>query len=259
MEEFNYLYNEDCLDAMRHIPDDSVDFLCADLPYGVLNKGNVSAQWDRVIPFEPLWEQFNRICKDNAAMVFFAQGMFTAKLMMSQPNIWRYNLVWDKKRATGFLNSNRMPLRYHEDIVVFYKKMPTYNPQMEDLNGRQPNHWQGYGVHNEKNQCYGKVRKCITENTIQDKKYPRSIIAIPQDHSAERVHPTQKPVSLIRYLIRTFSNPNDVVFDPTMGSGTTCVTAALEHRRYIGIEKEQEYFDIACKRVKEVEENPSLF
>ncbi len=187
------------------IPDGMADAVICDLPYGVLHRNNPNAQWDRMIPMEPLWEQYKRITKPNAAIVLFAQGMFTAQLMMSNPKMWRYNLVWDKGRATGFLNANRMPLRYHEDICVFYQKLPTYNPQMEDLNGREPNHPQGHGDHVEKNSCYGKVGRI--NPTYEDKKHPRSIITVKAVHcNEEQFHPTQKPVDLLRYLIRTYTN-----------------------------------------------------
>ena len=128
--EIDRIYNEDCLVGMKAIPDKSIDCIICDLPYGVLNRQNKSAQWDNIIPIEPLWEQYERVIKDNGAIVLFAQGMFTAQLMMSNPKMWRYNLIWDKiNRSTGFLNANRCPLRIHEDIVIFYKSQPTYNPQ----------------------------------------------------------------------------------------------------------------------------------
>ena len=142
MLELNKLILGDCLEKMNDIPGGSVDMICTDLPYEVLHKNNPHAQWDRIIPFEPLWEQYERIIKDNGAIVLFAQGMFTAQLMMSNPKLWRYNLIWDKCRVTGFLNANRMPMRCHEDICVFYKSLPTYNPQMEE---GKPNHSQGNG------------------------------------------------------------------------------------------------------------------
>ena len=128
--EIDKIYNEDCLVGMKAIPDKGIDCIICDLPYGVLNRQNKSAQWDNIIPFELLWEQYERVIKDNGAIVLFAQGMFTAQLMMSNPKMWRYNLIWDKiNRSTGFLNANRCPLRIHEDIVIFYKSQPTYNPQ----------------------------------------------------------------------------------------------------------------------------------
>ena len=141
--EIDKIYNEDCLVGMKDIPDKSIDCIICDLPYGVLNRKNKSAQWDNIIPFEPLWEQYERVIKDNGAIVLFAQGMFTAQLMMSNPKLWRYNLIWDKiNRSTGFLNANRCPLRIHEDIVVFYKSQPTYNPQ---FTFGQVNHKRGGG------------------------------------------------------------------------------------------------------------------
>lgn len=248
--EPNNIYLGDCLDVMTGIEDESIDAIICDLPYGVLNRGNQNAQWDVVIPFEHLWAQYERIIKPRGAIVLFSQGMFTAQLMMSKPRLWRYNLIWDKCRATGFLNANRMPLRYHEDICVFYKSLPIYNPQMEDLKGREPNHPQGHGVHNEKNSCYGKVGRI--NPTYIDKKHPRSIITLPAIHCSEgQSHPTQKPVDLLRYLIRTYTQVGGVILDNTMGSGTTCVAAIIEKRQYIGIEKDPKYFEIARKRIKE--------
>lgn len=256
--ELDNIYLGDCLDIMPQIPDKSIGMVLCDLPYEVLNKSNHHAQWDRMIPFEPLWEQYERIIKDNGAIVLFGSGMFTSDLMQSNRKLWRYNLIWDKGRATGFLNANRMPLRYHEDICVFYKSLPTYHPQMEDLNGREPNHPQGHGKHNEKNQCYGKVNRI--NPTYTDKKHPRSIINIKAVHCSEgQFHPTQKPVDLLRYLIRTYTNPEDVVLDNCAGSGSTCIAAIREKRRWIGIEKNEEYYQIAKKRIEQELSQPTLF
>lgn len=254
------LIKGDCLELMQSIPDKSVDMILCDLPYGVLNKGNKHAQWDRIIPFEPLWAQYERIIKDRGAIVLFGFGMFTAKLMLSNEKLWRYNLVWDKRRATGFLNANRMPLRYHEDILVFYKSLPVYNPQMEDLNGRERNHPQGHGDHKEKNQCYGNVKRI--NPTYEDKKHPRSIIAIPAIHCSEgQSHPTQKPVALLEYLIKTYTNEGELVLDNTMGSGSTGVACVNTGRDFIGIELNEDYFNTACKRIAEAEReiNEKLF
>lgn len=247
--EIDKIYNQDCLIGMKEIPDKSVDCIISDLPYGVLNKQSEGGGWDSIIPFEPLWEQYLRVAKDNAAIVLFAQGMFTAKLMVSQPDLWRYNLVWDKARATGFLNANRMPLRYHEDICVFYRKLPTYNPQMEELNGREPNHTQGHGTHKEKNSCYGKVGRI--NPTYEDKKHPRSIIRINAVHCSEgQFHPTQKPVDLLRYLVRTYTNDGELVLDNCMGSGTTAVACIKEKRHFIGFELNEKYYKKACERIE---------
>lgn len=250
------LINADCLVAMKNIPDKSVDMVLCDLPYGVLNKSNNAAKWDCVIPMEPLWEQWLRITKDNAAIVLFGQGMFTAKLMMSQPKLWKYNLIWDKMRTTSFLNANRMPLRCHEDIIVFYDKMPVYHPQMWKCLPHERNHRRGTS-HDETNNCYGEFKQ--PKQLITDEKYPRSIISVSQGHSVGNFfHPTQKPVDLLRYLIRTYTDVGGVVLDNTMGSGSTCVAAVMEHRHYIGIEKEKKFFDIALKRVRQVEMSPTF-
>lgn len=209
MIELNNIYNIDCLEGMKQIADESIDCIICDLPYGVLNKQSEGGGWDSIIPLEPLWEQYLRIAKPNAAIILFCQGMFTAELMMSQRNIWRYNLIWDKQRATGFLNAYKMPLRYHEDLCVFYKKLPIYNPQMEDLNGREPSHPQGKGVHADTNRCYGSIDRFQAyepKSENLDKKFPRSIIEVKREHNKEQWHPTQKPVALIQYLIRTYTN-----------------------------------------------------
>jgi len=244
---------------MKRIPDGSVDCIICDLPYGVLNGESEGGSWDTIIPFEPLWAEYRRVCKPTAAIVLFAQGMFTAKLMMSQPKLWRYNLIWDKCRATGFLNANRMPLRYHEDLCVFYNSLPTYNPQMEDLNGREPNHTQGNGTHFDKNRCYGKVKRTF-DKKIFDKKFPKSIISIPAIHCNEgQFHPIQKPVDLIRYLVLTYTNEGDTILDNCMGSGTTAIAAIKEHRHFIGFEINKEYYDKACERIEAVQAQLRLF
>ena len=244
---------------MKGIADKSVDAIITDLPYGVLNTDSEGGSWDAVIPFEPLWVQYERVIKDNGAIVLFAQGLFTARLICSNEKLYRYSLVWDKGRATGFLNANRMPLRYHEDICVFYKKLPIYNPQMEDLNGREPNHRQGNGTHFDKNRCYGKFNR-VYDNEILDKKFPGSIIRLSAVHCSEdQSHPTQKSIDIMRYLIMTYSNENDVVLDSCMGSGTTCVAAIKEKRKYIGIEQNPEYFETAKKRIELELSQPTLF
>ena len=257
MIEQNTLHNGDCLEVMKDIKDESIDCIICDLPYGVLNKKSEGGSWDSIIPLEPLWEQYLRVIKPNGAIVLFCQGMFTAKLIMSQPKIWRYNLIWDKVLKTGFLNANRMPLRQHEDIAVFYKKKPTYNPQMVKCEPHQRNHGKGK---NEQptNRCYGNF--VSTPTIISDEKFPTSIISIPKQHiNGKSYHPTEKPVKLIAYLIRTYTNEGDVVLDNCMGSGTTCVAAIREKRKYIGIEKEPKYFAIAQERVKQEMLQPKLF
>lgn len=196
---------------MKRIPDASVDAIICDLPYEVLNKGNQGAQWDRVIPFEPLWTQYERIIKPNGAIVLFGQGMFTSDLMQSNRRLWRYNLIWDKSAPTGFLNAKRMPMRQHEDIAVFYKELPTYNPQMQKCAPHQRNHCKGKMISKPQNNCYGKFVDLPT--IISDEKYPTSILCFPKEHrmtDPSQFHPTQKPVALLQYLIRTYSNRGGV-------------------------------------------------
>ena len=289
--EIDKIYNEDCLVGMRSIPDRSIDAIICDLPYGVLNRQNKSAQWDNIIPIEPLWKQYKRVIKDNGAIVLFAQGMFTAQLMMSNPKLWRYNLIWDKiNRSTGFLNANRCPLRIHEDIVVFYKSQPTYNPQFtygpacHKRGGAGNSYKQNkagaiYGkmtnggkkekedmpsfedsemcLSGARNRCY--VNFAVTETKITNEKYPTSIIPMDKEHDGNYHHPTQKPVNLIRWLIRTYTNEGDLVLDNCIGSGTTAVACIKEKRHFIGYEITKEYFDIAQERIKQEQMQLKLF
>ena len=265
MIELDKIYNEDCLQGMKRIADGAVDCIITDLPYEVLHKDNPNAQWDRKLPLDKMWQQFNRIIKNNGAILLFSQGMFTAELMMSNRKMWRYNLVWDKVRTTGFLNANRMPLRQHEDIAVFYKKLPKYNPQTKP---GPLNHSRGF--HNETNNCYGKYKsgkvydyekKSVkkVEPTRPGEKFPTSIISIEKINAPKVVHPVQKPVELLRYLIRTYTDENQVVLDNCMGSGTTAVAALMEKRHFIGFETNKEYFDIVKGRIDEVLRSPTLF
>ena len=255
MIDIDKIYNEDCLEGMKRIPDGMVDCIITDLPYGVLNEQSEGGSWDSIIPLEPMWEQFKRVTKPNAAIVLFCQGMFTAKLMMSQPKMWRYNLVWKKgDRISGFLNAKRMPMRNHEDIAVFYQQLPTYNPQFTKGDKSHP---RGGGNHKNTQRCYGKFKDLpLTEPT--DMKYPKSVIDFDRDF-AKVDHPTQKPVNLLRYLILTYSNVGGVILDATIGSGTTAVAALMEKRHFIGFETNKEYFDIAQGRINEVLRNPTLF
>ena len=237
----------DCLEILPTIPDGSVGMILTDLPFGCLSKSSEGGKWDNAIPLDPLWNQFLRVTKHNAAIVLFAQGMFTAQLMMSQPKLWRYNLVWSKTdRPSGFLNARKMPLRSHEDILVFYRSLPTYNPQMVKCEPHQRNHSRGK-TEKQTNRCYGNFAKA--PDIITDEKYPRSILEFRRPHPPE--HPTQKPVDLCRWLIRTYTNPGETVLDATMGSGTTGVAAALEGRGFYGIERATKYFEIAKRRIQE--------
>lgn len=254
--DIDKIYNEDCLEGMKKIDDGSIDCIICDLPYEVLNKKNENAKWDTVIPFDKLWEQYNRIIKDDGAILLFGQGMFTAQLMMSNPSMWRYNLIWKKgNRSTGFLNAKRMPLRIHEDIAVFYKKLPTYNPQR--VKGAK-NHSRGYMKNEQKNRCYGDFDPRGSKDDLSGMKYPTSIIDVDKEHG-KTFHPTQKPVDLLCYLVRTYSNEGDLVLDNCMGSGTTAIACIKEKRHFIGFELNKEYYDSACKRIETEQSQLTLF
>ena len=256
--EIDNIYNMDCLDGMKQIPDGTIDAVICDLPYGVLNGESEGGSWDTIIPFEPLWAEYRRVCKPTAAIVLFAQGMFTADLMHSNPKMWRYNLIWKKgERASGFLNASRMPLRNHEDIVVFYDKLPTYNPQMRT---GFPNHTRGHGGGKLKNGCYGKFDPWARSEVITTEKFPLSIIDIAKEHDVNKqFHPTQKPVDLLRYLVLTYTNEGDTVLDNCMGSGTTAIACIKERRHFIGFELSKEYFDKAVRRIKAEQAQLTLF
>ena len=240
----NYkLINGECIEEMKKISDHSIDLILCDLPYGTTRN-----KWDNIISFDDLWEQYERIIKDNGAIVLFGQDKFTAKCMLSNEKLHRYNLIWDKVLTSGFLNANRMPLRKHEDIMVFYKKLPTYNPQK--VKG-VPNHIKGkvVGKMNDdvlQNNNYGNF-KCV--ETIGDMKHPTSILTFSKPHPSIAVHPTQKPVELLEWLIKTYTNEGDVVLDNCMGSGSTGVAALNCGRRFIGIELDKGYFEIAEQRM----------
>ena len=243
MAEYN-LYNGDCLEVMKQIPDGSVDMVLCDLPYGTTQN-----KWDAVIPFDLLWEQYNRVAKDTAPIVLFAQGLFYADLVHSNRKDFRYDIVWDKVLKGGFLNARVMPLRVHEQIAVFYRSKPVYNPQKTK---GKPSHTKGTAIFTkgETNNNYGSYKpKDVDVN--DDMKYPTSIIQFQKPHPSVSVHPTQKPVELLEYLIRTYSNEGDTVLDNTMGSGSTGVACMNTGRNFIGIELGKEYFEIAEQRIKE--------
>lgn len=235
------LHCGDCLILMQEIPDQSLDMILCDLPYGVTAKNH----WDSVIPFEPLWEQYRRIIKPNGCIALFAQGMFMSKLMMSASDIWRYNLIWQKTSPTGFLNANRMPLRSHEEICIFYKKLPTYNPQK--LSG-QPRKVSTAHHHKDskKSTDYGDYNFSTYDST---ERYPTSVLTFASDKQKCALHPTQKPVSLCEYLIKTYTNEGDIVLDNCMGSGTTGIAAQNLNRNFIGIELDKSYYQIALERI----------
>lgn len=232
------IYNGDCLEFLPILADNSVDLVIADPPYHQTHN-----KWDVEIPLDPLWEVLKRIVKPNGAIILFGQGMFTAKVMMSNPKMWRYNIVWDKQMTTGFLNANRMPLRQHEDIMVFYQKLPVYNPQ-KTLG--EPSHSRKVKDH-KRNSNYGDFS--YSRWDYDEYKYPTSIISMSKVHSSVAKHPTEKPIELMEYLIETYSNEGDVVLDFCMGCGSTGVAAKNLNRDFLGIEQEEEYFKIARNRL----------
>lgn len=230
---------------MRDIPNKSIDAIITDPPYGVTKNKK-----DIIIPFDKMWEQCNRIIKDNGAIILFGQDKFTAHLMLSNEKYHRYNLIWKKVLPSGFLNAKRMPLREHEDICVFYKKMPTYNPQMRK---GKPNHSKGRAVGQMNNDImsnnnYGNF-KCV--ETVSDMKYPTSILEFPKPHPSVTIHPTQKSIELIEWLIKSYSNPGDTILDFAAGSMTLAIAAINTERNYICIEKDPEIFEVGKKRVED--------
>lgn len=258
MLEINKIYNGDCLELMPHITDKSVDMILCDLPYGVLNKGNSSAKWDSIIPFSGLWNSYKRIIKSNGVIVLTGQGLFTADLMLSNRKMWRYNLIWDKVAKTGFLNSKKMQLRQHEDICVFYTIQPTYNPQMQPCEPHKRNHSKGNLIKPSKNSCYGSFVE--TPTIISDEKFPTSIISISKEHTTGHfLHPTQKPVLLFEYLIRTYTNEGEIVLDNCAGSGTTAIACMNTKRNFICMEKDDSYFKIAQNRINKHHVQQILF
>ena len=243
------LLQGDCLELMNKIPDKSLDMILCDLPYGTTKN-----KWDSVLPFDKMWKQYDRIIKENGCIALFADGMFMSDLMQSNKKLWRYNLVWDKELISGFLNANRMPLRSHEEICIFYKKLPTYNPQFTD---GEPLHGMGtkFSQEKNKNNNYGNFDSCnnpSAKRTGDTKKYPKSIVKFPRPASCVMIHPTQKPVELLEWLIKTYTNENDFVLDNCMGSGSTGVAAVGINRNFIGMELEEKYFNIAKERIESV-------
>jgi len=231
-----------CLELMKDIPDGSIDMILCDLPYGVTKN-----KWDSVINTDELWKNYDRITKVNSAIVLFGQGMFTAKLMLSNEKNHRYNIIWQKSKPTGFLNANRMPLRSHEDIVVFYKKLPKYNPQ---FTVGEKSHSRGNPRGKKQtNNNYGNFDASNYNQQITNEKHPKSIISFPAPHPP--VHPTQKSNDLCKWLVKTYTDEGDFVLDNTMGSGTTMIACQETGRNGIGIEMDETYFKIAQNRVQE--------
>lgn len=226
----------DCLNLMERIPDGSVDMILCDLPYGTTRN-----KWDSVIPFEPLWAQYKRVIKRNGAIVLFSAEPFTSALVMSNPRMFRYDLIWRKQQGTDFLNANRKPMRAHENIAVFYKSLPTYNKQCAD--GKPYRSAPSTGKTSEN---WGAFKPIGTENKT-GKRNPTTVLDFGSEHGS---HPTQKPVPLMEWLIKTYTNEGETVLDNCMGSGSTGVACVNTNRRFIGMEMEPKYFDIAKQRIE---------
>ena len=234
------LINGNCLDVMPWIPDGSVDMVLCDLPYGTTRN-----KWDSVIPLDKLWGEYKRIVKPDGAIVLFAQTPFDKVLGASNLDMLRYEWIWQKDNGTGFLNAKKMPLKIHENIIVFYQTPPAYNPQMR-TGFKHYTQKSGRGSGN-----YGVQVSVITENTGD--RYPIDVLNFQRDKS--KVHPTKKPVALLEYLIKTYTNEGETVLDNTMGSGSTGVACANTARNFIGIELDPDYFTIAKKRIQKAKEN----
>jgi len=246
----------DCLELMQDIPDKSIDAIIADLPYGTTD-----CKWDSVIPFEPLWEQYKRIIKDNGAIVLFGSQPFTSALVMSNPKMFKYEWIWEKSNPSNIALANKQPMKYHENVCVFYKKQPIYNKQMipRENNSISVAHKSNYVYKNR-----GSEQTSLGQISVDSRRYdakwknPSSVLKVNslRPNSKEKVnHPTQKPVALIEYLIKTYTNEGDLVLDNTAGSGTTAIACLKTNRQFIVMEKEQKYYDIILKRVADFNKN----
>ena len=247
--ELNTIYNEDCLDGMKRIPDKSVDMILCDLPYGT-----TANKWDSIILFEPLWEQYERVIKDNGAIVLTGSQPFTIDLINSNRKIFRYEWIWEKTKGGAFANANRMPMKRHENVLVFYKKQPTYNPQKT----RAPEHLidKRKTINNStsvKNYTYTGIKPIRKKD--DGTRFPISVIRV---NSETGLHPTQKPVPLFEYLIKTYTNKGETVLDNCMGSGTTAIACLNTDRQYIGFELDEDYYNIANERIESHEQQLTL-
>lgn len=236
----NKILHGDCLELMKNIPDESIDMVFCDLPYG-----STRNRWDVIIDPDKLWEQYWRIAKPNAAILLFGQDKFSAKMMLSDPN-HRYNIIWEKTSPTGHLNAKKMPLRSHEDIMVFYKKLPTYNPQ-KTIGHKRKVSTSSHKRNSKKTTNYGEHGLTSYDST---ERYPKSVWKFATDKQKSALHPTQKPIALIEEGIKTFSNEGDVILDNCSGSGTTGISCINTARKFILIEKDFGIFNTGAERIK---------
>jgi site-specific DNA-methyltransferase (adenine-specific) len=237
----------DCLEVMQTIPNKSIDAIICDLPYGT-----TACKWDSVIPFEPLWAQYKRIIKDNGAIVLFGSQPFTSALVVSNIKWFKYELIWEKSMPSGMATSAFMPMKYHENIVIFYDKKPTYNKIMAERSeaGKVRAKTPICGAYKAN---HVNLNQQITKQYDVEKVNPKSILKFASVPNAKgyKLHPTQKPVDLIKYIVKTYTNQGDVVLDNCMGSGTTGVACKNLGRKFIGIEQNANYFEVAKKRINE--------
>lgn len=243
MLNINDIYNGDCLELMKDIDDKSVDMILCDLPYA-----QTSNHWDSLISLDDLWIQYNRIIKDNGCIALTAKGKFMINLINSNFKNYRYEWIWDKNKGANFAHVKRMPLNVHEYVVIFYKKQPTYNPQMTE--GKP------YKQKRLQESVKGIADNMDRYTTISEgKRYPKSIIRVEGIAQRHIVHPTQKPVSLFEYLIKTYTNEGDLVLDNCIGSGTTAIACLNTKRNYIGIEKDNTYYELTNERINTYKES----
>ncbi|EMO43797.1 DNA-methyltransferase [Leptospira santarosai] len=238
------LFNDDCFNRLPQIPDKSINMILCDLPYGTTD-----CSWDTILPFKPLWEHYNRVIVENGAIILTASQPFTTALINSNPKHFRYELIWYKTKASGFLNANKMPNKSHENILIFYKRLPVYNPQKYQIDPKfqrkgksaKKNYSNLFNVRGPKSETY--------QYLDLGQRHPDSVLCFPSE-SGKGIHPTQKPIALMNFLISSYSNAGDTILDNCMGSGTTGVACIQTDRNFIGIEKEEEYFELAKRRIE---------
>ena len=235
------LYHGNCLTMLNNIKESSVSLILSDFPYGTTARND----WDQKIPLEPLWKQFLRVLQPDGAVALWSQMPFSAELIMSQPKLFRYEWIIEKGNATGFLNAKKMPLKAHENVLIFYRKLPTYHPQFTHGNMRKTTKRKGI-----RSTDYG-IAKNVSSYDSTDR-YPRDVLKFSWDKQTSNLHPTQKPVAANEYFIKTYTNEGDTVMDCCMGSGSTGVAALNTNRNFIGIELNDKYFQIAEERIGEV-------
>ena len=240
--EINKIYLGDCLELMQGISDKSIDMILCDLPYGTTN-----CKWDTVIPFEPLWQQYERAIKDNGAIVLTSAEPFTSFLITSNIKLFKYDLIWHKTHPKGHLNAKKAFMRAHENICIFYRKPPIYNPQMTTGHYRKIAKTSYVTDPKKKDGAYGKQNRNTSYDSTE--RYPLSVISVSNGDMTNVLHPTQKPVALFEYLIRTYTNEGALVLDNCAGSGTTGIACINTNRNFILMEKEENYFHIAQERI----------